>query len=63
MNSTPTPPPAAPVPRLASSGDLADRQRAVLRLIAEAEAENKNLAPGCRGMPDEVEAQNKNSGR
>lgn len=41
MDPTRTPPPAAPVPRLASTGDLADRQRAALRLIAEDEAENK----------------------
>lgn len=40
---TSTPPPAVPVPRLASTGDLADRQRAVLRLIAEAESEKKKM--------------------
>lgn len=60
---TSTPPRVAVVPRLASSGDLADRQRAALRLIAEAEAENKNLAPGHPGGPDEVGAHNKNLGR
>lgn len=60
MNRTPTPPRVAVVPRLAPSGDLAQRQRAVLRLIADAEAENKNLAPAYPCRPDEVEAQNKN---
>jgi len=38
---TSTPP--VPVPRLASTGLIAERQRAVLRLIAEAENENKKL--------------------
>ncbi|WP_295832918.1 hypothetical protein [uncultured Microbacterium sp.] len=33
----------APVPRIASTGELAERQRAVLRLIAEVESENKKM--------------------
>lgn len=45
MNSTPTPPRVAAVPphHLTSTGRIGERQRPVLALIAEVEAEKKKL--------------------